>query len=72
MAPGKVKVKAGGAKVRGSWVTAEELRAPRLRLTGDPAALEGHDVFIITVPTPVDRYNKPDLGAVIAASRTVG
>ncbi len=49
-----------------------ELRASKLVISRDPAALKGHDVYIITVPTPVDRDNRPDLGAVVAASRTVG
>ena len=30
------------------------------------------DVFIVTVPTPVDSNNRPDLAPLIAASRTVG
>jgi UDP-N-acetyl-D-galactosamine dehydrogenase len=30
------------------------------------------NVFIITVPTPVDKYNNPDLTALIKASQTVG
>ncbi len=48
------------------------LRASSLSLSSDPGALEGHEVFVVTVPTPVDADNNPDLGAVIAASRTVG
>lgn len=30
------------------------------------------DVYIVTVPTPVDKYNKPDLTPIELASRTVG
>ena len=30
------------------------------------------DFFIITVPTPIDKANRPDLGAIVAASQTVG
>ncbi len=48
------------------------LRSARLQLSSEPSALEGCDLFIVTVPTPVDAAKKPDLGAVIAASRTVG
>ena len=48
------------------------LRASPLRLTTDPAALAGWDVYIVTVPTPVDHANKPDLSAVRAACETVG
>ncbi len=30
------------------------------------------NVFIVTVPTPIDRFKKPDLTPLIAASKTVG
>jgi UDP-N-acetyl-D-galactosamine dehydrogenase len=53
-------------------VPSERLAASALALTHDPADLAGHDVFIITVPTPVDRQNVPDLSAVRAACRTIG
>ena len=43
-----------------------------LRLTSDPAGCRGADLYIVTVPTPVDEANAPDLGAVEAATRTVG
>jgi len=48
------------------------LQAAKLALSADPAALAGCDLFIVTVPTPVDADKQPDLGAVVAASRTVG
>ena len=53
-------------------VTDEKLRASRLRLLDDSADLDGHDVFIITVPTPVDGDLNPDLRAVEAATASVG
>ena len=43
-----------------------------LRFTGDPAELADCSVFIVTVPTPVDRNNEPDLAALKEASRIVG
>lgn len=43
-----------------------------LRFSADPAALAGLPVFVITVPTPVDRAKRPDLSALLAASETVG
>ena len=46
--------------------------ADRLVLTADPADLAGCNVFIVTVPTPVDRHKRPDLSFLIAASETVG
>ena len=35
------------------------------------AIARGADVYIVTVPTPVDAANRPDLGAVLAATRTI-
>jgi len=43
-----------------------------LTYASDASALEATDFFIITVPTPIDAANRPDLGAMLAASRTVG
>lgn len=53
-------------------IDSERLSASSLKLTADPAALPPADVYIVTVPTPIDAANKPDLSLVIAASRTVG
>jgi UDP-N-acetyl-D-galactosamine dehydrogenase len=50
----------------------ERLEASSLRLTAVPADCRGADIYIVTVPTPVDQANRPDLGAVLAATRTVG
>jgi UDP-N-acetyl-D-galactosamine dehydrogenase len=36
-----------------------------------PAELRSCNVFIITVPTPIDAFKRPDLGALLAASGTV-
>ena len=47
------------------------LAASLLRLTAEAIDCAGADLYIVTVPTPVDADNQPDLGAVIAASRTV-
>lgn len=54
-------------------MSADELAsARRLTITDDDASLAGCEVFIVTVPTPVDDYKRPDLRALEAASRTVG
>lgn len=45
---------------------------PALRLTTDPADLRACTVFVVTVPTPVDRAQRPDLRPLLAASATVG
>jgi UDP-N-acetyl-D-glucosamine/UDP-N-acetyl-D-galactosamine dehydrogenase len=53
-------------------VNASELRHPSLIFTSDAGGIQACDFFIVTVPTPIDDAHRPDLGAVIAASRTVG
>jgi UDP-N-acetyl-D-galactosamine dehydrogenase len=53
-------------------ISGEELRDSTLRLTENAADMAGNTIFIVTVPTPVDKHNVPDLTAVISASRTVG
>ena len=52
-------------------VEPEVLAASTLRLTADPEDARAADIYIVTVPTPVDAVRRPDLGAVMAASRTV-
>ncbi len=53
-------------------VGAAELLQPTLAYTSDPADLARADFFIVTVPTPIDAAKRPDLGALLAASATVG
>jgi UDP-N-acetyl-D-glucosamine/UDP-N-acetyl-D-galactosamine dehydrogenase len=53
--------------------TADELAsAGKLRFTSDPRKLSGRGVFIVTVPTPIDRYKRPDLAPLVSASETIG
>lgn len=49
-----------------------DLGHPSLSFTHDVKALAASDFFIVTVPTPIDEARQPDLGAMFAASRTVG
>ena len=54
-------------------VTSEELRrAVRLSYTADPLDLADCNVYIVTVPTPIDAYKRPDLTPLIKSSETVG
>lgn len=46
--------------------------ASRLRFTDLPSGLAHCRSFIVAVPTPVDEAKRPDFGALIAASRSVG
>jgi UDP-N-acetyl-D-galactosamine dehydrogenase len=52
-------------------ISREDLQASALTITDQETALDGLDVFIVTVPTPVDSENRPDLSAVHGASETV-
>lgn len=53
-------------------IDADRLAASTLRLTADPAACPPADFYIVTVPTPIDEANRPDLSLVVKASKTVG
>src|SRR5258708_26267568 len=53
-------------------IAGEALAGARIRFTADPAALPGRTVYIITVPTPVDEANQPDLGPLRSACAVVG
>jgi UDP-N-acetyl-D-galactosamine dehydrogenase len=59
-------------KDRTKEVDTAELKNPRLKITNTIADLKAADFFIVTVPTPIDIANRPDLRAVISASETVG
>ncbi len=51
---------------------AELKEARRLTFTTDLKKLRAAQVFIVTVPTPIDHYKRPDLTALRRASQTVG
>lgn len=46
--------------------------AAGLTLTSRPDDLRNCNVYIVTVPTPIDQHKRPDLFALEAASRSVG
>lgn len=54
-------------------VTRDDLaRASHLEFSTDAARLVDCGIFIVTVPTPIDQANRPDLTPLIKASETVG
>jgi UDP-N-acetyl-D-galactosamine dehydrogenase len=54
-------------------LTDEELTASRkISYSEDPKALADCNFYIVTVPTPIDDAKRPDLSALVSASRTVG
>src|SRR3990170_5131373 len=54
-------------------VTEEEFaKAANIAFAADVESLKDANFYIVTVPTPVDQAKRPDLSALIAASRMVG
>jgi UDP-N-acetyl-D-galactosamine dehydrogenase len=54
-------------------VTTEELfEAKQLSYSSNQADLADCGIFIVTVPTPIDNANRPDLTPLIKASETIG
>jgi UDP-N-acetyl-D-glucosamine/UDP-N-acetyl-D-galactosamine dehydrogenase len=53
-------------------VDASRLRASTIKLSAASEDIRGADVFIVTVPTPVDAANEPDLRPVLSACNLVG
>ncbi len=54
-------------------VEPEELKAAQfLSYTTDLEVLRGCNVFIVTVPTPIDEHKQPDLTPLVKASETIG
>jgi len=65
-----VELRSGHDRTR--EVEPEDVAHKSLVYSCDAAALKQADFFIVTVPTPIDAANRPDLGAMLGASRTVG
>ncbi len=54
-------------------VEQEDLLAAKLvHYTADPNELAAANVFVVTVPTPIDEYKQPQLEPLIRASETIG
>jgi UDP-N-acetyl-D-galactosamine dehydrogenase len=54
-------------------VTEQELRDARyLSFTANPEYLKSANCYIVTVPTPIDKYKRPDLTPLIKASEAIG
>ncbi|WPZ31689.1 Vi polysaccharide biosynthesis UDP-N-acetylglucosamine C-6 dehydrogenase TviB (plasmid) [Sulfitobacter sp. OXR-159] len=54
-------------------VSGDELReAAHLSFTSDPADLAEANIYIVTVPTPIDAHKRPDLTPLIKASEALG
>lgn len=53
-------------------VETERLKASKLRYSADAADLADRTMFIVTVPTPIDEHNTPDLTPMVKASEMIG
>ena len=53
-------------------ISSERLRSSGLHISSEIEDLKDRDIFIVAVPTPIDRNRQPDLRPMISASRTVG
>lgn len=54
-------------------VSAEELAASEhLTFTSDPDRLKDANFYIVSVPTPIDGFKRPDITSLVRASETIG
>jgi UDP-N-acetyl-D-galactosamine dehydrogenase len=53
-------------------LTKQELSDSKLKITNLASDLADCQIYIITVPTPVDEHKQPDLSALLNASKTIG
>ena len=67
----RVDTLAGGHDWTGE-IADDALAASTLTVTADPDALADATVIIVTVPTPIDAENRPDLSPIESACRLIG
>lgn len=53
-------------------LTSEDLQSSPIEYTSSPEQLVDARLLIVTVPTPIDEFRKPDLRPLESASRTIG
>lgn len=70
--PNRIRQLREGVDRTGEVEQAELRQASRLRFSLDPGDLVSANVYVITVPTPIDQHKRPDLRPLEAASRSVG
>lgn len=70
--PERIKALRAGIDVTLEVAAEELVRAKRLSYTDDVVAIADCNVYIVTVPTPIDRYKQPDLSFLISASEMIG
>lgn len=70
--PARIKALKRGHDVTREATVAELKAARQLRFSVRVKDIESCNVFIVTVPTPIDKYKRPDLTPLVEASKTVG
>jgi len=70
--PGRIKQLRQGEDLTLETNPEELAEAKNLVFSSDAESLKGCDVFIVTVPTPIDDHKRPDLLPLMKASETVG
>jgi UDP-N-acetyl-D-galactosamine dehydrogenase len=60
------------AKDPSGELTAEDFAGCDIELTSDPEKLRDASFFIVTVPTPIDEHNLPDLKPLLSATQFIG
>ena len=53
-------------------VPADELKASGFRITDQPSDLAGCAFLVVTVPTPIDKANRPDFSPLLTACELIG
>ena len=53
-------------------LTEEELKSADIKYTTELADISDCNIYIVTVPTPVDKYNNPDMSSLSDASKAIG
>ena len=55
-----------------SEISSSVLKKSKINFTSDVEVLKDSNIYIITVPTPIDEFNQPDLICLQEAAKTVG
>jgi len=70
--PTRIKELKAGRDVTLETTRAELKAARKLRFSAQIKEIKSSTVFIVTVPTPIDQYKRPNLTPLLKASETVG
>jgi UDP-N-acetyl-D-glucosamine/UDP-N-acetyl-D-galactosamine dehydrogenase len=70
--PARIQALKAGRDATLETTRAELKSARKLRFSAHAGHLKSCNVFIVTVPTPIDQYKRPDLRPLLKASETVG